>query len=47
MDINERKTKADSDTPQDDIYILTSDGDIVWTDNEEDAEKVEKELEEG
>lgn len=47
MDINERKIKAGSDTPKDDIYILTSDGELVWTDNEEDAGQVEKELEEG
>lgn len=46
MDINERKKKAGSDTPEDDVYILTTDGDIMWADNAEDAERVEKELKE-
>lgn len=32
------------ETPDDDIYILTTDGDVVWADNSEDAIKAEEEL---
>lgn len=32
------------ETPDDDVYILTDDGDVVWADNAEDAEQVEKSL---
>ena len=44
MKIEDRKTKAGSDTPEDDVYVLTSDYEMLWCDNAEDADNVEKEI---
>jgi hypothetical protein len=32
------------ETPEDDIYILTPNGGVVWADNAIDAEKAEEEI---
>ena len=35
------------ETPEDDVYILTDTGDVVWADNADDAEQAEEEIRNG